>query len=255
MLSSCVLSIGREIITGAIKDTNSFYLSSNLTAIGIYNRFILSVDDVKDDIINCFVKCLKEVDIVVTTGGLGPTFDDITLPSISEALNRELVLSEQSYKRIKQFYEKLFEEGKIDSREMNEKRKKMAYIPENSIELNNIVGAASGVYIQEDSKHIFCLPGVPREMKPMFENEVFPILKGLSRGVILSKTYEFGINDETIIGQLIDKVRVHDVYIKSLPTGFDSKTMGVRFTANGENEKECMKKIVKVKNMLEQLLS
>jgi len=254
MLFSCVISIGKEIVNGSINDTNSFYLSSKLTSIGVNNRYIIAIDDDERDIIENFLYYLNRVDIVITTGGLGPTFDDMTVVSIAKALKRNMVLSKDAYKKIETFYKRLFEEKKITSKDMNVKRKKMAYIPENSIELENRVGAAPGVYIKEKNKHIFCLPGVPNEMKFMFERSVLPILKGMSEGVTISRTYEFEINDETVLTQAVDAVKAGDVYIKSLPAGFDSKTMGVRFTTSGKNESECLKKIETVKNNLERIL-
>ncbi len=250
MLSSCVLSIGKEIISGIINDTNSFYIASRLSAFGIYNRYIVSLDDIKDEIEDGMLHYLDRVDILITTGGLGPTFDDITLFSVASALNKKLIFSKNAYNHIKQFYDSLYKTGKIKSNEMNDKRKKMAYLPENAIELYNSTGAAFGAYINEKGKRIFCLPGIPKEMKPMFDNEVLPIIKQLSTGVTISKTYEFSINDETLLGQFIDKIKNSDVYIKSLPTGFDSKSMGVRFTASGNNEFECLKKIELAKNRL-----
>ncbi len=254
MLSSCVLSIGKEIISGFTNDTNSFFISSRLTNIGIYNRFILSVDDEEGDIVSCIKACLDKVDIIITTGGLGPTFDDITVSSVAKALNKELVFSRASYNRIETFYKRLYDAGKIDSPEMNDKRKKMAYIPKGAIEIENKVGAASGIYLKENGKHIFCLPGIPKEMKPMFEGFVFKTLKGFSDSCILSKTYEFRINDETILGRFIDKLKSSDMHIKSLPTGFDSKIMGVRFTAYGKDHQDCLSKIELTKNKLQQAL-
>ncbi len=254
MLSSCVLSIGKEIVTGIITDTNSSYIASNLTSIGISNRFIVSTDDDEKDIIETFSYFLDKVDVLITTGGLGPTFDDITLACVAKALGRKLILSEKSYKKIEEFYNNLYEQGKIDSPGMNPKREKMAYIPEGAIELENSVGAASGIYIKQKEKHIFCLPGVPSEMKPMFENHVMPVLRSLSSGCILSKTYEFEINDESVLGEFVDKLSHLGVHIKSLPTGFDSKRMGVRFTVQGSSEEECLRKIEDAKNQLISLL-
>ncbi len=254
MLFSCIFSIGKEIVTGTINDTNSSFIASELTRLGIGNRFIISTDDDEKDITETFLYFLPKVDIVITTGGLGPTFDDITLACIAKALNRKLVLSESSYRKIKEFYDRLHKEGKIDSPGMNPKREKMAYIPEGAVELENSVGAASGVYIKHEGKHIFCLPGVPSEMRPMFEKQVKPILRELSSGCILSKTYEFEINDESVLGEFVDSLLDLGVHIKSLPTGFDSKTMGVRFTAHGRTEKECIERIEHAKKRLSELL-
>jgi nicotinamide-nucleotide amidase len=250
MLLSSIFSIGKEIISGFINDTNSFYVASELTTIGIQNRFTVSIDDDEYDICDSLNYYLRRVDIIITTGGLGPTFDDITLSSVAKALNKKLIFSENSYRHIEKFYSNLYKNGKIESAEMNDKRKKMAYIPEGSVELRNKTGAASGIYIQENNKHIFCLPGIPKEMKPMLEESVLPILKNLSHDCIVNKTYEFQINDETVIGEYIDRLKSPTLHIKSLPTGFDSKTIGVRFTAYGKNKDECLLSINSAKNKL-----
>ncbi len=255
MLFSCIFSIGKEIINGSINDTNSFYISSELTKCGIDNRYIVSIDDNENDIIESLRYYLDKVDILITTGGLGPTFDDITIETISKALKKELKFDRDSYEHIKTFYNNLYKNGKISSSEINEKRKKMAYIPSDAKVLKNYTGAASGIYIKENNKHIFCLPGIPREMKPMFEKEVIPIIQSLSTGITINKVYKFSINDETVLGQFIDKIKENGVYIKSLPVDFDSKTMEVRFTASGKNETECLKKIEYTKKKLEKQIS
>jgi len=255
-MRSAVLSIGREIISGITLDTNSHFISAYLYRLGIENRFILSLDDRKDDIVDGVHYVLSKVDVVITTGGLGPTFDDITLESVALALNRGLYLDKDALDFIKDFYTKLHKEGKIENPGLNEKRKKMAYLIEGSKPLKNSVGAAWGVYVEDNGKHIFCLPGVPKEMKPMFEDEVVPILKNLTNRVSVVRELTFNINDESVLGNFIDKVmKSHDVYIKSLPTGFDSKTMNVRFTAFGKTEEEANDRIgaavLELKKLLE----
>ncbi len=254
MLSSCILSIGKEIVTGIINDTNSTYIASRLSSIGILNRFIASTDDDENDIIETFLYFLDRVDIVITTGGLGPTFDDMTVPSVAKALGKRLILDREAYEKIREFYASLYREGKIDSAQMNPKREKMAYVPEGSKLLRNRTGAAPGIYMEINGKHVFCLPGVPSEMKPMFDKEVFPILSNLSDGVIVSKTYEFEINDESKLGEYVDKLKDSGVYIKSLPAGFDSPVMAVRFTTRCKEEAECLKRIEYVRAELEKML-
>ncbi len=254
-MKSAVLSIGKEIVSGVTLDTNSHFIVAYLYRLGIENSFILSLDDRKNDIVDALHFILPRVDVIITTGGLGPTFDDITLESVAEALNRNLYLDSDAVRFIEDFYTRLYKEGKIDNPGLNEKRKKMAYLIEGCKPLKNSVGAAWGVYVEDHGKHIFCLPGVPREMKPMFENEVLPILKGLTNRVSVVKEILFNINDESVLGNFIDRVmKSHDVYIKSLPTGFDSKTMNVRFTAFGKTEEEANKKIENAALELEKLL-
>jgi len=253
---AAILSIGKEIVSGFILDTNSHFLASYLYRLGIENRFILSVDDRKSDIIDAIRFVLPKVDIVITTGGLGPTFDDITLESVAEALNRKLYLDKGALSFIEDFYNRLYKDGKIESPGLNEKRKKMAYLIEGCKPLKNRVGAAWGIYLEEDGKHIFCLPGVPGEMKPMFEDEVLPILEKLSDRVSLIKEVTVDINDESVLGRYIDEVmKNNDVYIKSLPEGFDTRKMSVRFTAFGESKEEAERKIKDALNELLRLIN
>ncbi len=251
-MRSAVLSIGKEIVAGVTLDTNSHFISSYLTRLGFLNRFISAVDDNKDDIVDSVRFLLDRVDILITTGGLGPTFDDMTLESIAEALGKNLYLDSEALKYVQEFYEKLYKQGKIDSPLLNDKRKKMAYLIEGCTPLKNKVGAAWGVYLKDGDKHIFCLPGLPKEMKPMFEGEVLPILEELSDRVSLIREIVVDINDESVLGRFIDEVmKNHDVYIKSLPEGFDNRKMGVRFTAFGKSKEEAEQKI---ENALGELL-
>ncbi|AEA34015.1 competence/damage-inducible protein A [Hippea maritima] len=256
MLKSAVISVGKEIVSGITQDTNSYFISSCLSRIGIYNRFVLSCDDKAQDIIDTVKFCLNKVDIVITTGGLGPTFDDITIESVATALGKGLYLDSEALKFIHDFYTKLYQEGKIETGGINEKRMKMAYLIEGCKPLKNSIGAAWGVYVKQDKKHLFCLPGIPKEMKPMFEKEVLPVLRKLSNSTMIVKNYDVPINDESVLGEAIDKVmKKYPVYIKSLPIGFESSIMSVRFTAYAQTEDEAKKRIEEAKKELVNLLN
>ncbi len=256
MLRSAVISVGKEIISGVTLDTNSFFIAGYLLRLGFDNRHIVAIDDKKEEIVEIVNFLLKKVDVLITTGGLGPTFDDMTMESVAVALGLNLYLDTDALRFIDNFYTDLYRQGKIDKPGLNEKRRKMAYLIEGCKPLKNSVGAAYGCYIQHNNKHIFILPGVPKEMKPMFENEVVPILKTISDGVVIAEEFDFEINDESVLGELIDKImRKSDVYIKSLPIGFENRKMGVRFTAYGRDKTEAKEKILKAKRELENLLS
>ena len=256
MRTSAIIIVGKEIVIGQTQDSNSFFIGSHLTQWGINNKYIAAVDDNGKEIVDVFRYYLDKVDIVIVSGGLGPTFDDMTMEAVAVALNRRLYLNNEAFEHIKNFYEKLYKEGKIESNEMNEKRMKMAYLIEGCKPLKNSVGAAWGAYINMNNKHVFVLPGLPKEMKAMFLNEVEPILKPLGEELGIVKVYEFDINDESVLGGCIDEVmKKYDVYIKSLPVGFDSKTIKVRFTAYNKDINEGLRIIEQAKVYLDKLLN
>jgi len=256
-MKSVVFGIGRELITAQIKDTNTYYIVLNLTQIGIDNNAIVFLDDSIDDIVGQINYYKDKVDLIITTGGLGPTFDDLTLQAVSVAFNVSLELNKEALESIRLFYQNLYKEGKISDELLNDNRKKMAYIPKNAKLLRNLVGAAPGVYIKLNNLHLVCLPGVPTEMQAMFDNEVKPILEKISTPLYTHvQTFEYNINDESKLAPLTKVVTQQTgVYLKTLPTGFSTNKMGIRFTAKAPTKQLAQSSINEAKKLFEELLS
>lgn len=169
-----IITIGTEVLIGQVIDTNSAWLGEKLQMVGLnINRKTTIVDD-KNLIISTLKKAYEENDIIITTGGLGLTKDDITKNSIAEWLNKKLVYHEPSVEHLHNFYKKR-------NRDVNDLVLKMALIVEGAEGFVNPVGASPGMMIPlPNQKYLFCFPGVPNEMKALFETYVFDKLKNLS---------------------------------------------------------------------------
>ncbi|OSS42313.1 Molybdopterin binding motif, CinA N-terminal domain / C-terminal domain of CinA type S [Desulfurella amilsii] len=256
-MQSSVFGIGKELISAQIKDNNVYYMVKKLSEIGIENRFVVFLDDDLNDIAQVVDYFINKTQLIITTGGLGPTFDDLTLQALALAVGEELVLNKECLSDIEFFYEKLYDAGKITDKNLNVNRQKMAYVPKNSVLLKNKVGAACGVYLKKNDLHIFCLPGVPNEMQAMFEDEVEPILKSIIEPVFAqSQIIECNINDESLLAFVsLATVEKTGVYVKTLPIGFSSDTMHVRFTAKAPTKEEAKKKLEEAIAFFENRLS
>lgn len=165
-----IIAIGTEILLGQIVNTNPQYLSQKLAKLGIDVYYQSTVGDNPQRLIEAIRQGMKRSDIVIVTGGLGPTVDDITLESIARVLTRRLVLNKRILARIKSHFGK-------QCFKMPDENARQAHIPEGAIALRNDVGTAPGLIIEEDKKILIALPGPPRELKPMFERSVIPYLK------------------------------------------------------------------------------
>ncbi|NPA15915.1 MAG: competence/damage-inducible protein A [Deferribacteres bacterium] len=242
-----IITIGREILTGRTLDTNSNWLAKELTDLGIKVKRIVVVDDVVEEISKEILNAIKYgVRLIITTGGLGPTFDDKTMEGVSLATGRKLVLNRTALKMVEEKYKKLYEEGAVDTPELTEERKKMAYLPDGAQPIPNPVGAAPGMMITVSGCTIVSLPGVPKEMKEMFSSYVKPVIRQIveregKRRILLEKIIPSGSKDESLVAAVVKKVREKypEVYIKSLPERFGKEVnIQVRFTAEGDSKEE-----------------
>jgi len=195
-----VLAVGTELLMGQIANTNAQYISSRLPDVGIGVYYHSVVGDNPKRLKECLDIALKRSDIVIMTGGLGPTQDDLTKETVAQMLGRKLVLHQESYERIKAYFEKI-------GREMAESNAKQAYLPENSIIILNDNGTAPGCIIEEGNKVVVMLPGPPSEMKPMFENSVIPYFKKKLDYKLKSCFIKiFGIGESSVEQKLIDLI-------------------------------------------------
>jgi nicotinamide-nucleotide amidase len=203
-----IIAIGTEILLGEITDTNSVYLAKALRDIGIDLFFMTTVGDNETRIKDAITIAFNRADIVITCGGLGPTIDDMTRQGVALATDRELV-----------FHQELLDQ--ISSRfasfrsKMTENNKRQAYLPSDSIVIENPVGTAPSFLVEHEGKIIISLPGVPREMKFLMQEWVIPHLQ---------QRYELGVIVPSVlktagIGEsMLDEILGADILESSNPT-------------------------------------
>jgi len=237
-----LLVIGNEILIGKTQDTNSNYMAKRITKYGHKIRRITAVGDELEEISNAMKEAIaRKPDMIITCGGLGPTFDDMTLQGVAQALNAELELNQHAYDSIKRRYKAAFKQGILKLDGMTKEREKMAYLPKGSTPLPNQRGTAPGVKIKKDEIVIFCLPGVPMEMKSMLKIVVLPILKE-KRGKFMEKSFIFTGIGESHIAPYVSEVEAKypKLWIKTHPRlGEYGAEIEVSITAfNVENAEE-----------------
>ncbi|MDD3807529.1 MAG: competence/damage-inducible protein A [Candidatus Marinimicrobia bacterium] len=191
-----IITVGDEILAGSILDTNAHWLTQELVTLNIPVLRRHTISDDKEEIVYALNTLSEKTDIVIFTGGLGPTRDDITKKTITEYFGGKLIFSESLYAEIK---EKLSHRSKnfpISNREQ-------AFIPDNAILLSNPLGTAAGLFFQDKNREIYLLPGVPEEMKAIFNTAIRPRLLqkfGEKNKVLVFKTT--GIMESEIVDRI-----------------------------------------------------
>lgn len=194
-----IISVGTEIIIGSTLNTNVQYITQKLLEIGIDVLFHTSVTDNSDLLKDVTNIGLKRVDLLIFTGGLGPTEDDITKEIVSETLGLKLIPNTFLEDNLKKHFNKM-------NRSMTSNNIKQSYLPEGSKSLPNKIGTAPGVYIEKDNKIIILLPGPPKEMKSMFDDQVVPLIK--QNFIIKTKTINtVGIGESYLEMMLKDIIK------------------------------------------------
>jgi len=237
-----IVSIGNELLIGRIVNTNATWLCRKLLILGFSVKRVLTIPDSEEDIVEVVRECVNRgVRVLILTGGLGPTYDDITSEALAKALGRGWEVNSEAYSMVVEKY-------RSRGFEITNYRVKLAKMPLNSKPLPNPVGTAPGIFTIEGNTYIFALPGIPSEMEAIFNSEVEKIL-----GEIGSKTYFLegtiiveGV-PESIAAPIIDKYmkRHGKAYIKSHPKGFESSkpVLDIRVLVGGVSvssaEAEC----------------
>ena len=197
-----ILAIGTEILLGDIVNTNTQYIAKRLADLGISVYHQCVVGDNPERLLEAYNLAFSRADLVITTGGLGPTKDDLTKEVAFEYFGKQSVVHEASLKIIEDYFKNV-------DRTMTKNNRKQAYFPIDAIVLPNNNGTAPGCIIDENSKIIALLPGPPWEMKPMFEEAVVPYLLKFTQGVLVSKVLRvIGVGEssaETMIEDIMDK--------------------------------------------------
>lgn len=199
-MKTAILSIGTELIMGQTVNTNGAELSRELTGMGLPVYYHLSVGDNPDRIKKSMAYLYEQVDFIITTGGLGPTQDDLTRETIADYFGIPLELHAPSLNTISSFFEKI-------GQPMNENNRKQATFPKGALILDNPLGTAPGFFLEVGGKKLASLPGPPREMRPMLEARLKPLIQNLSEGWFESRyVVLYGIGEsaaETALEDLI----------------------------------------------------
>ena len=214
-----IICIGNELLIGKTLNTNAHWLAKRATSSGADVTRVTVVKDDLSEIATALREALRRKPrFIITTGGLGPTFDDKTLEGIAKGLNRKLEVNSEALKLVGKKYEMLLKQKKIDKIEMTPSRLKMATFPRRTHALHNPVGTAPGMVADVEKTSIIALPGVPPEMEAIFDESVAPMLKKEAGNLTFfeASIYVGGVM-ESSLAPLIDKV-MHDnpsVYLKS----------------------------------------
>mgnify|MGYP001616887376 CR=1 FL=1 len=243
-----IIAVGSELLLGQIINTNASYLARKLAALGI-NLFHQSVvGDNPQRLSEALQNALRRADIVITSGGLGPTVDDITISAIAEAVSRPLVLDKTILKDIEGHFKKRGIKMPADN-------KRQAYIPKGAIAVKNPVGTAPASIIEYSGKTIIALPGPPRELIPIFESAIIPYLnkRYKTESVIFTRTIRTTGSPESAVNRTVKKFLMMDGPVKVGIYASLGK-VDIKITAKSKNTKLALSNIKKVEGQIVRLL-
>ncbi|MGE8511149.1 MAG: CinA family nicotinamide mononucleotide deamidase-related protein [Chryseobacterium culicis] len=233
MEKAVLITIGDEILSGNTVDTNSNFIAAELKNIGIKVTQILTISDEIETIKNALSIAFETGDLVITTGGLGPTRDDKTKKALAEYFNDEIALDEVTFNHLKSYMER---RGRADILERN---REQAFVPTKSIVFQNHYGTAPCMMMEQNGKLCYSLPGVPYEVKPLIKDQVIPYLQQrFSLHYIHTRIVSVVGIPESILADKIEDWELalpENIALSYLPVGTRVK---LRLTASGENEEQ-----------------
>ncbi len=243
-----IITIGDEILIGQVVDTNSAWIAEELNKIGVSVNRIESISDKHDDIIKALDNSISEVDLIILTGGLGPTNDDITKEALVKYFGSKFVRDKETLEKI----EKFMEDRGIPIIEMN---RQQADMPDNCKLLKNKVGSVPGMLFERDGKIIVSVPGVPYEMKYIIGSELIPFLKeNKELPIIIHRTFMTIGGAESILAERLKP------FEDSLPDNYSLAYLPspgkvrIRLSAIGKDEDNLSLGFPEVENQLKLLL-
>lgn len=229
-----IFSVGTEILLGEILDTNAKYIASQLANIGVDVFYKTSIGDNEKRLLDAIDIAYKRADIIISTGGLGPTDDDLTKETFAKYFNKKLVRHKESLENLKSYYV---------NEDMPLSNLKQADIPEGAIVLLNENGTASGCIIEENDKIAVILPGPPKECIPMFDKQVKPVLEKYTNKVLVSKNLNLCGIGESNASEIIRDLMLSSKNPTIAPYA-NNNEMRFRITASGKTREEA-KEILK----------
>lgn len=228
-----IISVGTELLTGAILNTNSRFLAEKLSSLGFSVHRQTAVGDNAERLKKAFSQALEDNDLVIVTGGLGPTQDDLTKETAAAYFGRELILVPELETHLRDWF-------KRRGLQMTPNNLRQAYIPEGARILHNSDGSAPGVLLEENGKIVILLPGPPHEMRTVFNEQVLPVLDQYCSACVTSRYYGLtGIGESKVEDTLMDLIDAQSN--PTLATYAKPDEVLLRVTASGtdipENEK------------------
>ncbi len=211
-MKATLLTVGDELLIGQVIDSNAAWIAGQLYLLGIGVARKISVGDNLPDIIEAVERSFQDTDVILMTGGLGPTKDDVTKKALTQYFDCELVFSEETYERIR----KIFEKRNIPLREAH---RNQCFLPDKAELLFNRLGTAPGMWFESNGKILVSMPGVPYEMKYIMEHGVLPRLKDRSGTILLQKTIRtIGVGESSLADLVEPHLMESPVKIAYLPS-------------------------------------
>ncbi|WP_163408385.1 CinA family nicotinamide mononucleotide deamidase-related protein [Flavobacterium ajazii] len=237
-MKAVIITIGDEILIGQIVDTNSAFIAKSLDRIGVEISEMISISDDKNQILNTFSELQNKVDIVIITGGLGPTKDDVTKKTFCEYFNDELVVNPEVLAHVTHLIEGYFK------RPITQMNKDQALVPSTCTILHNQVGTAPGMWMKKENTVFVSLPGVPYEMKYLVEEEIIPkIVREYKRPYIIHKTILTYGQGESLVAERIENWENNLPDFIKLAYLPNPGRVRLRLTARGTDKEELEKAI------------
>ena len=228
-----LISVGTEILLGNIVNTNAAFLAEQCATLGLSCYYQTTVGDNEERLTTTIRTALDRSDIIILSGGLGPTQDDLTKESVAKVLGKELVMDNHSKELIAAYFEK-------KGVKPTDNNWKQALVPEGAIVVDNANGTAPGLIISENEKTVILLPGPPNELIPMFKESIYPYLSEKGTGIIYSKTVKIcGIGESKVESEITDLMerQVNPTIAPYAKTG----EVHLRVTAKAVDEKSARK--------------
>ena len=196
-----IIAVGTEVLMGDIVNTNAQYIARMLSMLGLGTYYHSAVGDNAERLKEMFRVGFERADIIIATGGLGPTKDDLTKEVAGAFFKKEMILDQDALDNIQTYFTKM-------GRPLPDNNKKQAYFPKGSLIIPNPNGTAPGCIIEENNKVLIMLPGPPGEMKPMFQDSITPYLAKYSNGILVSTIIRmFGIGESTMEKEIEDLIQ------------------------------------------------
>ncbi len=233
-----IICIGNEVLAGRVQDTNSHYICSQVTALGIEVTRVTTIPDNLETIISTLNEAIsRKPGFIITTGGLGSTYDDMTLKAIAKAANQPLEINQNLLEDLEKKFDYIHQLGRAKHKKMTQERKKLAYVPRGSQIYLNPIGLAPATLVQIKETKIISLPGFPQEVKALFEKHLIPLFKKTVKNQYAEELIITEGLIESDLSPLIDQVREKypKVWIKSQPYRDVRIRAEIYLTARGEN--------------------